>query len=244
MVCTRVGESREDECMTSGVLVFSRLDSTRLPGKALIKIAGITLVDRVLDKLEGVMGTSRTIVATTESYLDDPLVAHLETRGIDVFRGSIDDVALRAVCCARDNGLDHFVRVSGDSPFIDSNLINKALLEYQNGCFDLVTNVFPRSFPSGASVEVIGTSSLKRLLSLTQDPYDREHVTPYFYKNPDNFRIKNFFSDNKKYHGVNLAIDTPEDLRRVTWMLETFGERLDLNRAAEKWLLWERNDAI
>ena len=152
--------------MTSGVIVFSRLNSTRLPGKALIKIAGITLVDRVLDKLEGVIGISRTIVATTESYLDDPLVAHLKTRGIDVFRGSIDDVALRAVSCARDYGLDHFVRVSGDSPFIDSNLINKALLEYRNGRFDLVTNVFPRSFPNGASVEVISTSSLQKLLSL------------------------------------------------------------------------------
>ena len=69
-------------------------------------------------------------------------------------------------------------------------------------------------------------------------------MTPYFYKNADNFRIKNFFSNNEKYHGVNLAIDTPEDLRRVTWMLETFGERLDLNLAAEKFQLWERNDAI
>ena len=244
MVCTRVGESYKDQCMTSGIVVFSRLNSTRLPGKALIKVAGIPLVDRVLDKLERVTGISRTIVATTESYLDDPLVAHLKTRDIDVFRGSIDDVALRAVSCARDYDLDHFVRVSGDSPFIDSNLINKALLEYRNGCFDLVTNVFPRSFPNGVSVEVIGTSSLHRLLSLTQDPYDREHVTPYFYKNADNFRIKNFFSNNEKYHGVNLAIDTPEDLKRVTWMLETFGERLDLNLAAEKFRLWERNDAI
>tara|TARA_B100001057_G_scaffold220956_1_gene221328 strand:- start:597 stop:1289 length:693 start_codon:yes stop_codon:yes gene_type:complete len=230
--------------MTSGVLVFSRLNSTRLPGKALKKIAGITLVDRVLDKLEGVKGISRTIVATTESYLDDPLVAHLKTRGTDVFRGSIDDVALRAVCCARDYKLDYFVRVSGDSPFIDSNLINKALLEYQNGCFDLVTNIFPRSFPNGASVEVIGTSSMQKLLSLTQDPYDREHVTPYFYKNAGNFRIKNLSSGNKKYQGVNLAIDTPEDLRRVTWMLETYGERLNLNLAVEKYLIWERNYAI
>ena len=58
--------------MTSGVIVFSRLNSTRLPGKALIKIAGITLVDRVLDKLEGAMATSRTIVATTRSYVDAP----------------------------------------------------------------------------------------------------------------------------------------------------------------------------
>ena len=244
MVCKRVGESCEDKCMTSGVLVFSRLNSTRLPGKALKKIAGITLVDRVLDKLEGVKGISRTIVATTESYLDDPLVAHLKTRGTDVFRGSIDDVALRAVCCARDYKLDYFVRVSGDSPFIDSNLINKALLEYQNGCFDLVTNIFPRSFPNGASVEVIGTSSMQKLLSLTQDPYDREHVTPYFYKNAGNFRIKNLSSGNKKYQGVNLAIDTPEDLRRVTWMLETYGERLNLNLAVEKYLIWERNYAI
>ena len=244
MVCKRVGESCEDKCMTSGVLVFSRLNSTRLPGKALKKIAGITLIDRVLDKLEGVKGISRTIVATTESYLDDPLVAHLKTRGTDVFRGSIDDVALRAVCCARDYKLDYFVRVSGDSPFIDSNLINKALLEYQNGCFDLVTNIFPRSFPNGASVEVIGTSSMQKLLSLTQDPYDREHVTPYFYKNAGNFRIKNLSSGNKKYQGVNLAIDTPEDLRRVTWMLETYGERLNLNLAVEKYLIWERNYAI
>ena len=224
--------------MRSGIIVFSRLNSTRLPGKALIKVAGIRLIDRVLDRVQKAEGASITIVATTNSSLDDQLVEYLKGRDVYIYRGSASDVALRAACCAKCYNLDCFVRISGDSPFIDPDLITRALLDYKTGSFDLVTNVFPRTFPRGVSVEVIKTQAILRLLELTQQESYKEHVTSYFYDNSDKFCIKNIFSNNIAYSEAHLAVDTLSDLKRINWVLETFGEELDLSLLAEKSNLW------
>ena len=224
--------------MKSGIIVFARLNSMRLPGKALIKIAGIRLIDRVLNRVQKAEGASITVVATTDTNLDDQLVEYLEGRDVYIYRGSGSDVALRAACCAKFHNLDCFVRISGDSPFIDSDLITRALLKYKTGSFDLVTNVFPRTFPRGVSVEVIKTQAIQRLLELTQQEFYTEHVTPYFYDNSDKFSIKNIFSNNVAFREANLAVDTPTDLKRINWILETFGEGLDLSLLAEKSNLW------
>ena len=88
--------------MKSGIIVFARLNSMRLPRKALIKIAGIRLIDRVLNRVQKAEGASITVVATTDTSLDDQLVEYLEGRDVYIYRGSGSDVALRAACCAND----------------------------------------------------------------------------------------------------------------------------------------------
>ncbi|MBT7733065.1 MAG: hypothetical protein HN701_15255, partial [Rhodospirillaceae bacterium] len=98
--------------MKSGIIVFARLNSMRLPRKALIKIAGIRLIDRVLNRVQKAEGASITVVATTDTSLDDQLVEYLEGRDVYIYRGSGSDVALRAACCAKFHNLDCFVRIS------------------------------------------------------------------------------------------------------------------------------------
>jgi spore coat polysaccharide biosynthesis protein SpsF len=224
--------------MNSAIIVFARLNSTRLPGKALKIIAGKRLIDRVIDRIRQVEGNPLIVVATTKCHLDNPLVNHLENKGVAVFRGSSQDVAWRAACCAEFYKLEHFVRISGDSPFIDPDLINIGLSTFSKGTYDLVTNVFPRTYPIGTSVEVIRMTAIQKLLALTQNNYDREHITPYFYENSNQFSIENFSSQAAEYRNISLAVDTPDDLERISWVLETFGEFLDLKTVVEKSLLW------
>ena len=224
--------------MNSAIIVFARLNSTRLPGKALKLIAGKRLIDRVIDRIRRVHGNPFIVVATTKRHLDNPLVNHLENRGVAVFRGSSQDVAWRAACCAEFYNLENFVRISGDSPFIDPDLINIGLSKFSEGTYDLVTNVFPRTYPVGTSVEVIRVTAIQKLLELTQTNYDREHITPYFYENANNFYIENFSSKSAEYRNISLAVDTPDDLERIAWVLKTFGESLDLKTVVEKSLLW------
>ena len=224
--------------MKTGVIVFSRFGSSRLPGKALKVISGKTLIDRVVDRVLKVNGQPMVVVAATENCADDGLVEHLERRGINVFRGPSEDVAARAGLCADCYNLDQFVRISGDSPFIEPRLIDIGLERLYSEEVDLVTNVFPRTFPAGVSVEIIRTKAFKRVLEHAKDPYDREHITSYFYKNPGKFRIINFLSPDRSLGEINLAVDTIDDLKRACWMIETFGENLDLNSAAEKSCLW------
>ena len=107
-----------------------------------------------------------------------------------------------------------FVRISGDSPLIDPKLIDKAIkISKKNKNYDIVTNVFPRTFSKGQSVEVIKTSILKKY-SRNFSKLDKEHVTKYFYKNFNKFLIKNFtFSDKNKT--MKLSIDTKKDLKNI-----------------------------
>ena len=224
--------------MNTGIIIFSRIGSSRLPGKALKKIVGRTLVDRVIDRVLQVDSESLVIVATTNSRLDNGLVKHIEQRGVLVFRGSSTDLLDRAISCANAFRLDQFVRISGDSPFIDPRLIEHALCKFFNNDVDLVTNVFPRTYPMGVSVEILKIKALRRVLEQVSDPYDREHLTSYFYKNAETFNILNFRSSEENLSEVNLAVDTMDDLKRTSWIIETFGEHVKLETAAEKSRLW------
>ncbi len=204
--------------MTVGVVVFARLDSRRLPGKVLAPVAGRPLLGRVLDRLRRVRAADALIVATSDRPGDDAIAAYAEGEGIDVFRGAGDDVLGRARACADAFGLDALVRVSGDSPFIDPDLVDAAIRVHRDEGPDLTTNVFPRTYPQGVSVEVIAADALARIAAAVNDGDDREHVTRYLYRHPDDIRIRNLSADGPPAFDVRLTVDTAEDLARADWI--------------------------
>lgn len=226
------------------VIVFSRADSRRLPGKALLDIAGRSLLGRVLDRL-GHGGGGTVIVATSVRPVDDGIAAFAEAEGYGVFRGDGADVSARALACAEANGLDWFVRVSGDSPFIDPAVVARVADLYRCEEPDLATNVFPRSFPAGCSAEAIRVDALRRAMAESAAPGHREHVTTYFYEHPDRFRIVNAASGRTDLAGRSLAVDTESDLAIARWIAArlprpdqaTLGEILALHGA------WSRTEA-
>ena len=117
---------------------------------------------------------------------------------------------------AKTNKAKFFVRISGDSPFMDPKIIDRAIDIHRKkpNKYDLITNTFPRTFPKGRSLEIIKTKSLKKVLPFFNKD-EKEHVTKFFYKNKKNFKIKNF-TTNKKNPG-NLAIDTKKDLEKLRY---------------------------
>ena len=67
------------------------------------------------------------------------------------------------------------MRISGDSPLIDPSIILKGVGLYKSGSYDLITNIFPRSYPVGQSVEIIRTDSLGNILSNNLTLSEKEH---------------------------------------------------------------------
>ena len=130
------------------------------------------------------------------------------------FRGDLNNVAKRLVCTAEKYKKKYFLRINGDSPLIDYKIIDKALdiFKRSQNKYNLITNVFPRTFPKGQSVEIINTKILKDNLC-KMNKADLEHVTRYFYKNSSNFFIKNFKSFKKKK--IKLSVDTKKDLENI-----------------------------
>ena len=106
-----------------------------------------------------------------------------------------------------------FVRISADSPIINSKIIDSVIKNFKKRKIDISTNVFPRSFPRGQSVEVIKTFILKKNLK-NFSKVDKEHVTKFFYKNSKKFNIKNFVF-NKKNKEIKMSIDTKKDLKVI-----------------------------
>ncbi|WP_170958924.1 NTP transferase domain-containing protein [Magnetospirillum sp. 15-1] len=210
--------------MSTGYLVFARLDSARLPGKALTDLGGRPLLGRVLDRLRLAAGTRPVIVATSDRPVDDPIAAFATADGAPVFRGDCDDVAGRALAAARRFGLERFVRISGDSPFMDPALCRLMVDLAETGDDDVVTNVFPRGWPPGCSVEIIRTAAMERAVAAMTDAHDHEHVTPYFYRHADRFRICNV-PPPEALPLVPLTLDTAGDLKVVRAMMSMAGPK-------------------
>ena len=195
-------------------IVQARCSSKRFPNKILKTIYGKPLIYYVILKLLKSKKVSKIIVATSTDKSDDKLVKYLKKIKVQSFRGSLKNVAKRILDIALLKKKNFFLRISGDSPLIDHNIIDEAISIFcKNKKYDLVTNTFPRSFPKGQSVEIIKTITLKKNINKMSN-YEREHVTKYFYKNSKNFYIKNF-KNKLSTRFIKLAVDNKKDLVEI-----------------------------
>lgn len=161
----------------------------------------------------------REVVLATSTEPSDDALAELSARlGVAAYRGSLNDVVERLLTVAHTRQLAAMVRISADSPLMDPEIVDCGIALYEEQGCDLATNVFPRSFPKGQSVEVISTAALERVATLTRDPEDLEHVTRYFYTHPDRFRIANF-AYSHDVGSIQLSVDSEEDMTRFAALL-------------------------
>lgn len=202
--------------MMLAAVVQARMSSSRMPGKSLMPLAGRPALRYVLERLERAQCLDLVVVATSTDDSDDPVAAFCRAEGIEYHRGPLDNVAARFGEVVDHYGLDAFVRISGDSPLLDQQLVDCAVA-LLNG-FAIATNVEPRSFPHGQSVEVVDAGAFRTALAEMSDDGDREHVTPYLYRNPERFPRCNF-SAPEDWSDVRLVLDTQEDADRIAAML-------------------------
>jgi spore coat polysaccharide biosynthesis protein SpsF len=190
------------------------MGSARFPGKVLAPLAGRPVIAHVVERVAQVLSPSAITVLTSTERADDPLALYAGELGIDVYRGPRDDVLARFVGCLEDHPCDWLLRVSADSPLLDPALLN-ALLEVPRAGVDVVTNVFPRTYPKGQSAELVRAGALRALALRELTDEAREHVTQGFYENPDDWTIVNLTAPPGTDSEYGLAIDTLDDLRRL-----------------------------
>ena len=208
------------------VIIQARSNSKRFNNKVLYKVYNKPIIWHVISKIKKSKKVKIIIIATSKNKTDDRLVKYLKKIKVNYFRGSLINVAKRLCDAAEKNEAKYFMRVSADSPLIDSTIINKAIriFKSQKTKYDIITNTFPRSYPQGQSVEIIRTSKLRYHLKKFNNE-QQEHVTKYFYKNYKKFMIKNF-KNTKTKTKTKLAIDTKSDLKMI---LRKFNEKNFIN---------------
>lgn len=204
----------------AALVVLARLESTRLPRKGLLDLGGRPLLSLTFERLRRCEIVNDIILATTTNGADDILVDFGEEEGVPVFRGDPEDVARRCVAGARAHKLDWFVRICGDSPFIDPQVVDLVARRFIAERPDVATNVLRRSYPIGCSAEAVEVAALARLCATTKDLRYLEHVTAFFYENPEMFQIESVEAPDNRYEGVSIAVDTPQDYERAQWVHE------------------------
>lgn len=223
-----------------GAIVQARMSSARLPGKVVRPLAGRPALEWLLERLAHAAQLDAVVVATSTEPGDDPIAELCAPLGAACHRGPLHDVAGRLLAAAEARGLDALVRVNGDSPLLDPRLVDRGVALFREGGSDVVTNVHPRSFPHGQSVEVITTAVLRAALALAHAPEDREHVTTALYREGAGVRIRNFDAGGAFNH-LHMTLDTEDDARMLDAMLAAmdrphwdygWAELLDLRAAA------------
>ncbi len=165
-------------------MVQMRLDSTRLPGKALLRIGGTNLAGMVLRRLRSVVADE--FVLATDADGARALAEVAREFGFSVFAGPKDDVLARYAMVAEAFGLARVIRATGDNPFVSAVLAAKAVAAADACAADYVGLV---GMPMGMGVEVVEASALKKAAELATSVFDREHVCPFLYGNPGLFSI-------------------------------------------------------
>lgn len=203
-------------------IIQARSSSKRFKNKVMFEIRKKPLIWYVYNSVKKSKYVKKIIISTSKDNSDNLLVNFLKNNKINYFRGSLVNVAERLYKTAKKNKSDYFLRISGDSPLINSKVINRSIELHRKSKrqnYDIITNIFPRSFPPGQSVEIIKTSALKKILNFKLSNSCKEHVTKYFYQKNKLFKIKNFKS-NFNFKKKKYSIDTVKDLENLKQLIK------------------------
>jgi len=205
----------------------ARVGSTRLPGKVLKIIGGKTLLEIHLSRILQSKLINKLKVATTIEPEASKIIAIADKLEVESFRGSIDDVLERFYLTALPEKPDYVVRLTSDCPLIDSVEIDKVIEKCITNQYDYVSNTFEPTFPDGMDVEVFKFSALEKAYQEAILKSDREHVTPYIWRN-SSFKGGNIFkSFNIRYQEdfskYRLTVDTQEDFNLIENLITNLG---------------------
>lgn len=195
-------------------IIQARLGSSRLPGKVLIDLDGTAVLGHVIDRTKRITGVDEVVVATTPASEDDGVAEYASQHGAVVFRGDELDVLNRYGDCAREMKADVMVRITADCPLIDPELSGRVVARYLEGDLDYVSNYKPPTFPDGLDTEVFSFTAIDEAQRLAARPSEREHVTPYIWQHPENFRLANI-TQEADHSGLCWTLDSPQDLEMM-----------------------------
>lgn len=196
--------------MNLGV-IQARMSSSRLPGKVLRPILGIPMLLFMIGRVKLSRKIDKIYVATSTDKTDEPIRELCHMYRIPVYCGPLDDVLTRFYWLSQIDYPEHIVRLTGDCPLIDPNVIDATIHHHVSGNYDYTRNY---GFPDGLDTECMTVSALETVWKNAIDPYDKEHVTPYLYKHPEMFKLGRY-ENKSNQESVKISVDTEEDFQKV-----------------------------
>ena len=209
------------------VIIQARMGSSRLPGKVMMPLADKPVLEHVVTRVMAAKQVDAVVVATSTEPANDAIAQMCANHGWTCVRGSETDVLSRYAKATRAANADVVVRVTSDCPLFSPLILDGMLYDFMASEADyLSTNLPTRSFPVGLDCEVMRADCLLLAADKATAPYDREHVTPYLYHNPDQFRLRGYACD-QALEDIRITLDTAEDYAVLQRLVDAHPELAD-----------------
>lgn len=174
------------------IIIQARTTSSRLPNKVMMYLYGKPLLYRIVQRIKKSVYADNLVIATSCDDTDDVIEDFCIKEGINCFRGHSTDLLDRHYKAAKKYKAEAVVKIPSDCPLIDPQIIDRVIDHYLDGeKYDYVSNLHPATYPDGNDVEIFSFKVLEKAWNEADKIYEREHTTPYFWENPDKFRIGN-----------------------------------------------------
>jgi glutamate-1-semialdehyde 2,1-aminomutase/spore coat polysaccharide biosynthesis protein SpsF len=201
------------------------MGSSRLPGKVLADVGGKPMLEHIVSRLRRSRLIDDVIVATSGAPADDPIAAAAAEKGFKVFRGHENDVLDRYYEAAKNAKADTVVRITGDCPLIDPEVVDRVIATFLSEECDYVSNTLVCTYPDGLDAEVFSFAALEIAWRDGRRAADREHVTP-FIRTSRRFRLRNVQSElGRSIRHLRWTVDEPRDLEFVRAIYARLGSR-------------------
>jgi len=198
-------------------VIQARMGSSRLPNKVMKKVDGKPLIGYLIERLSLSKRIDEIVLATSTNHENDILVEYVESLGINVFRGSENDVLSRFQDVVKQYNATDIVRITGDSPLLDPEICDNLIEYYLDNKVQYA--FLSERFCEGVDCEVVSANTLLKLNDYTLKSSHHEHVTLYIYQHPElfNFSFLENSNDDAKYR---FTVDNQEDLFVVTQLIK------------------------
>jgi len=212
------------------IIIQARMTSTRLPGKVMLPLCGVTVLEMMFKRLAPFH--DQLIVATTNDGSEAPIVELCNELGIRSYRGDTDHVLSRYYECAVHFGAkqgDTIVRLTSDCPVIDPDIIAECIDTYETSGADYCSNTMSRSYPRGMDCEVFSFIALDKAYREAETPFETEHVTTFIHTTQKEMFVHAEVKDSEDNSRFRLTVDEPDDYAMVERLYKLLGCRSDFS---------------
>ena len=200
-------------------VIPARYDSTRFPGKPLVDIAGMTMIERVYNQVNHAGSLSEVVVATDDQRIYD----HVKSFAGNVVMTSRDHQSGTDRCAEviqNISGFDTVINIQGDEPFIDPQQIDLLVSCFEDQDVQIATLI--RKITELADLENVNKPKVV-LNAKNEAIYFSRQPIPYFRGK----EMKNWLSDAEYFNHIGIYGYRANVLKELTKLPVSNLERIE-----------------
>ena len=221
----KVSKLKKDLKKNISVIITSRLNSSRLKNKALMKINNLISTQILIKRLKKLKNISSIVLATSYHVNLIELKKICTKENVNFFVGSEKQVLKRMIKCAEKFKIDSIIRVTGDDIFRDISKLDQAILSHKKNNKDITVM---KNIPYGLGSEIFNLDTLKKIDKIHDKRCDTSYLSWFIDKKI--FKVNVFDCKYANYENIVLTLDYKIDLTIMRFIHKNLGTYFNTNQ--------------